>query len=157
MSDLVRSVPVPWLVLVKDPAAVRWGFLIEAGIAALLPTSVAIERLIIVMTRVLHGQQLMSPQGRAERIAAWEELLERESHDVALVRQLTSHERTVVACLEDGMTIAQIAELSEQPQDTVRAAVRSILRKLEVSTRMGALAAYRRGTEAARDDVRSAG
>ena len=155
MSDVIRSVRVPWLVLVKDPTAVRWGFLVEAGIAALLPTSIAVDRLLVVMTRVVQGQQLMSPQSRAERIARWQDLVEREVHDIRLVEQLSTRERSVVACLEDGMTIAEIAELSAQPQASIRVAVQAILRKLEVRTQIAALATYRRGVEAARHDTGS--
>lgn len=150
MVDLVRAVPIPWLVLVRDPAAVTWGFLVEAGIVALLPTSITVDRLLVVMTRVLQGQQLMSPQARAERIASWQKMLEREHQDVARVRLLSVQEQTVVAYLDDGMSIAQIATLVDLPPSSVRTHVRAILRKLEATTQVAAVATYRRGVEGSR-------
>lgn len=143
---LVEAVPLPWLALVQDPAEVRWGALADAGVVGILPTSMAVDRLLVTMSRVLAGHLLMSDTARAERVRRWRDQLEAERHAVALVERLTPRERSVAALLNEGLGVSEIAELTGVSPLTVRTQVKTVLRKLEVTSQLAAVAAFRRGT-----------
>lgn len=143
---LVADVPLPWLALVQDPAEVRWGALADAGVVGLLPTSMALDRLLVTMSRVLAGHTLMSEATRVERVRRWRDQLEAERHAVALVERLTPRERSVAALLNEGLGVSEIAELTGVSPLTVRTQVKTVLRKLEVTSQLAAVAAFRRGT-----------
>lgn len=143
---LVSAVPLPWLALVQDPAEVRWGALADAGVAGILPTSMAIDRLLVTMSRVLAGHALMSEDARSERVRRWRDQLEAERRAVALVERLTPREHSVAALLNEGLGVSEIAELTGVSPLTVRTQVKTVLRKLEVTSQLAAVAAFRRGT-----------
>jgi DNA-binding NarL/FixJ family response regulator len=143
---LVAAVPLPWLALVQDPAAVRWGALADAGVAGILPTSMALDRLLVTMSRVLAGHPMMSERARLERVRRWRDQLASEQHAVALVERLTPRERSVAALLNEGLGVSEIAELTGVSPLTVRTQVKTVLRKLEVTSQLAAVAAFRRGT-----------
>lgn len=145
-SALVSAIALPWLALVQDPAEVRWGALADAGVAGILPTSMAVDRLLVTMSRVLAGHVLMSEDARSERVRRWRDQLEAQRRAVALVERLTPREHSVAALLNEGLGVSEIAELTGVSPLTVRTQVKTVLRKLEVTSQLAAVAAFRRGS-----------
>jgi DNA-binding NarL/FixJ family response regulator len=94
-----------------------------------------------VVARVA-DRKLRTEPAEAERlIRSWRALRERRELVGQRVRSLTPREHEVLTMLYAGDPVARIAELLEVSPATVRSQVKAVLRKLEVNTQLGAVAA----------------
>ncbi|MEQ6900542.1 response regulator transcription factor [Nocardioides sp. YIM 152588] len=144
VADLVeRSGETRWIVLTAVPAGALWGAVLEAGAALVLPRSSSLEQVVAAARGVAEGRQLRLA-GEAGLRGAWERVREEREELVKAFGSLTRSEREVLDQLYRGRTVPEIAEAREVSVVTVRHQVRSVLRKLGVSSQLSAVAKYDR-------------
>lgn len=141
-QEIVRGTPLPWLLLTGAPRGAIWGALLEAGVVAVLPTSVTIRETRVAIDRIAEGQELMTAWEREELIEQWREERTAREQFAERLESLTQRERTVLQLLFSGHHVAEIAGILEISESTVRTHVRAVLRKLGVRSQIGAVAAY---------------
>lgn len=144
---VVGSARIRWVLLTRsrDPAA--WGALVDAGVAAVLPMTTNLEALADALTRVAAGQSVMADEVRLQSLEAWREESIQSRRVARLMEALTPRETAVLAQLHDGLTVKLIALQAGVSEGTVRSQVKSILRKLQVSSQLAAVAAFRQMRE----------
>ena len=79
---------------------------------------------------------------RRELIRAWRTFARHRGELTARLETLTEREEEVLRQLHAGMTVRAIAERDDVTESTVRSQVKAILRKLDVSSQIAAVAAY---------------
>ncbi|QIX25962.1 response regulator transcription factor [Nocardioides sp. JQ2195] len=145
--DVVASTQIRWVLLTRANGGAAWGALVEAGVAAVLPMSTDLETLTDALLQVVAGRPMMPEGQRRELVEQWH----REGEQARLVSRhmelLTPREMAVLASLHEGLTVKLIAVEGGVSEGTVRSQVKSILRKLEVSSQIAAVAAYRQMIE----------
>lgn len=154
LRAVLRVTPeVPWLLLTGTTEQSRWGAGLEAGAAAVLPMSSRLDDLASSLITLAAGGEVMSEEQKRLHLHAWQE---RSSELRALterVERLTPREMEILRALCDGRSVSTIAAERKVSVDTVRGQVKSVLRKLEVSSQLAAVAAYQQLVEGAPDDV----
>lgn len=110
---------------------------VDAGAATIVDPDLPFEELLGAVIDALRA----TGGRRAELLAA----LRSRQRDADLLARLTGRERDVLAALATGHTAAQIASREHLSLATVRSHVHSIMRKLEVSSQLTAVAIGRRG------------
>ncbi len=141
---LVRAVRIRWLLLTNSVDEGRWGAVIEAGVRGVLPMSEGLEKVARVLRLVAQGRKGLTDATRERSLQAWHR--EGEENRALVVRMglLSPREMTVLGMLAQGLTVKEIALRSDVAQGTVRSQVKSILRKLGVTSQLAAVAAHRR-------------
>lgn len=140
---VLEAMRIPWLVL---SAAVRgpvWGAYYASGAALVVPTSTSLESVCGLLADVAADRRSPGgPRGRRELIQSWRSFAEERAELTERLASLTVRERQVLRQLYDGVGVRHIAEESEVAEATVRSQVKAILRKLDVSSQIAAVAAY---------------
>lgn len=144
---LVQAVRLPWVLLVDDPSDPVWGSLAEAGVVAILSTSVGLQHLEGALSAISTGQGEMTQEERTRLVEAWRRLRDEEDEAARRVSLLTPRELAVLGLLFEGHPVLEIAEQTGVSELTVRSQVKAVLRKLEVRSQLGAVAVYRRVAE----------
>jgi DNA-binding NarL/FixJ family response regulator len=140
-SLVITQYRIPWVVLTAAANGPMWGAALEAGARVVLPSSSGFDAVCDVVARVA-DRKLRTEPAEAERlIRSWRALRERRELVGQRVRSLTPREHEVLTMLYAGDPVARIAELLEVSPATVRSQVKAVLRKLEVNTQLGAVAA----------------
>lgn len=135
-----------WRVLVLSGSTdrARIGAALAAGAVAAVPKSAPFPRLLDAVRDSLAGREVMPERRRRELV----ELHEHRQADIAevaaKVERLTQREREVLAHLAAGRRAQAVADAFVVSLATVRTQIRSIFRKLEVSSQIEAVALYRR-------------
>lgn len=144
---LVSTVPLRWALVVSHHDDVSWGDLVAAG-ATLLPTSISLEDLAESMTHLMTGTELMSRNSREQIVRDWRVLRDESDRVAARLARLTPREAQVLEQLSLGLAVKEIAARGDVAEATVRTQVKAVLRKLEVSSQLAAVALARgpRGT-----------
>ena len=153
--ELDRSVVVPVLrmlsgsgvvvvVLTEDADRARWGEWLWLGAHTVVSTSMCLDALLDGLGAIADGHELM-PREERHRLM---ELYQRERSARRSAREqlgsLTQRECVVLTRLMYGDSVSDIAHASVVSEATVRTQVKSILRKLGVTSQLGAVSvAYR--------------
>lgn len=140
-SLLLSSVPIPWVVLTAAPRGPMWGAVLEAGATLVLPSSTGFQEVCDAMVAVARGRAATPDCERAELIERWGQQVERREVVGRRMQSLTPREHEVLTMLYAGDPVARIAQLLEISPATVRSQVKAVLRKLQVNTQLGAVAA----------------
>jgi len=141
---LVRAVRIRWLLLTSSLDETRWGAAIEAGARSVLPMSEGLDEVARVLRRVAAGRSGMPEETRERCLDAWRRAGDEHRALVARMGRLTPREMAVLGLLAQGHTVKEIALRSEVAEGTVRSQVKSVLKKLGVSSQLAAVAAHRR-------------
>jgi DNA-binding NarL/FixJ family response regulator len=116
---------------------------IAAGALGYVPKSAPLTELVRAVVEAVDGRQIMTETERRH----WTELHRRAQAARAqreeMMGRLTSREREVLDLLAQGLRVATIAERFVVSEATVRTQVKSILRKLEVTSQLEAVALLR--------------
>ncbi|MFB9313982.1 helix-turn-helix transcriptional regulator [Nocardioides plantarum] len=136
---LVGTVPLRWVLVVSHHDEVEWGELVEAG-ATLLPTWISLDDLSSGLVRLMAGADLMSPGSRQRIVRDWRVRRDRMDEVARRLGRLTPREAEVLQLLSAGLSVRRIAELRDVAETTVRTQVKAILRKLEVTSQLAAVA-----------------
>jgi len=140
---LVGSLDVPWLVLTLAPRGPAWGAMYERGASLVLPGGIGLDATSELIADLSTGWLPdLSRRERKQLVQSWHTFESERSDMAARLQKLSDREEEVLQQLHEGVAVRAIAEQSEVAEATVRSQVKSILRKLEVSSQMAAVLAY---------------
>jgi two-component system nitrate/nitrite response regulator NarL len=134
----------PVLVVTGEADEARWGSALLAGAAGVLPKSTPLPVMLAALARVVRGEPVHAPHERDRLVRCARVQAAQERRLRAPLDRLTPREAEVLRQLGDGVPAAGIAEREVVAETTVRAHIRAVLRKLEVSSQLQAVAAARR-------------
>ena len=143
ITGLLSRVGLRWLIVTGEPAGPRWGEVLEAGAAAVLPMSASVEDLRRALLRLAMGRAVMPADLSAQVVEEWHAIRETEIELAGRMQSLTPRELAVLERLSEGHTVKEIAEQVGVTEGTVRSQVKSVLRKLGVRSQLAGVAAYR--------------
>ncbi|MCW2780154.1 MAG: bvgA [Marmoricola sp.] len=143
---LMQFAPTRWLLLTCGAADAHWGAAVEAGAVGVLPMTTSLDQLDAAVQALAAGRPVMDPALRADVLNEWIEVGQRHQELTARVEALTPRELAVLGALNDGQTVRTIAEERGVSEGTVRSQVKSILRKLHVTSQLAGVATYREVT-----------
>ena len=140
-SLLLSRVATRWVVLTAAPSGPLWGAVIEAGASAVLPSDTSLDEVGEMVRRVARGELTIPVARQEELMREWNRLREERQELGERMHSLTPREREVLRLLYAGDSVIEIAHLLEVSPATVRSQVKSVLRKLDVNSQLGAVAA----------------
>ncbi|QYJ04218.1 LuxR C-terminal-related transcriptional regulator [Nocardioides panacisoli] len=141
-----------WLLLTGTPPGPEWGGGLASGASAVMSLTTSLETLAAALSRLCRGESVMS---QADRDALIEEWMESSASRRALMDRLTTltpRELEVLQELRAGRTVTEIAETGGVTIGTVRSQVKAILRKLDVSSQLAAVAVLQHATSLGHDE-----
>jgi DNA-binding NarL/FixJ family response regulator len=144
---LVSRGPIRWLVLTDSDFGPRWGTVLAAGAAGVLPTTTTTAGLAQAIRDTLAGRSPTPDVLRERAIREWEGVADEQRTLVRRMELLTHREYEVLGSLYDGQSVQRIASASGVAEATVRSQVKSLRRKLGVDSQLAAVAMYRRALE----------
>ncbi|WGX96051.1 LuxR C-terminal-related transcriptional regulator [Nocardioides sp. L-11A] len=144
---LVARGPIRWLVLTDSEFGPRWGTVLDAGALGVLPTTTTTASLAKALRDTMAGRSPTPAALRERALAAWESVAEEQRELIRRMELLTHREYEILGSLYDGRSVRRIAEASGVAEATVRSQVKSLRRKLDVDSQLGAVALYRRSLE----------
>ncbi len=144
---LVARGPIRWLVLTDSDFGPRWGTVLDAGATGVLPTTTTTASLERALRDTMAGRSPTPPALRERALRAWESVAEEQRELIRRMELLTHREYEILGSLYDGMSVRRIADASGVAEATVRSQVKSLRRKLDVDSQLGAVALYRRSLE----------
>ena len=139
---LLERMTIPWLVLASEERGPTWGAFYSSGATLVLPPSASLDDVCRELQALADGRRPSAPRGRRELIRAWHQTLRERDELSDRLSLLTARERQVLRELHDGVGVRYIAQGSDVAEATVRTQVKAILRKLDVSSQIAAVAAY---------------
>lgn len=139
---VLRRWALPWLVLTGAPRGALWGAVLEAGAAGVLRHTCSLDDLRDAVDRVAGGRPLIPEVEVAELRAAWHAVEEERRVALRRVQSLSPRETAVLARMHAGQSVQRIATEFDVSPATVRSQVRAVLRKLDVSSQLAAVAIY---------------
>jgi DNA-binding NarL/FixJ family response regulator len=138
---LCRQVPLPWVVITNACPGPMWGAALEAGACVVLPSSTGLRTVRKTLTSAARGTLRTDPYELELLVQLWAGMLERRAMISEQVRSLTPREHEVLTMLHAGEGIPRIAQLLGVSPVTVRSQVKALMRKLDVNSQLGAVAA----------------
>jgi DNA-binding NarL/FixJ family response regulator len=141
VGPLSQHVPVVVLTGVTDPAVL--GACIEAGAIGVASKAEPFDRLFERIQRALRGEPVNSAREHEEMLSARVATRREETSRWSAFDALSPREREVLELLARGLTADAIADRIFISVATVRTHIQSILRKLEVSSQLAAVARVR--------------
>ena len=140
---LVEGLNVPWLVMTSAPSGPVWGALYERGVNLVASPRIRLDLTCDLLEDLVRDRNTRPGQRRRrELVSSWQSFRRQREEWLARLELLTEREQTVLGRLYSGMTVREIAEADQVTESTVRSQVKSILRKLEVSSQIAAVAVY---------------
>ncbi len=140
-SLLLSRVATRWVVLTGAPLGPLWGAVIEAGATTVVPSDTTLNEIAEVIRRVARGELITPPAEQDRLLQEWNSLRNERQQLGERMHTLTPREREVLRLLYAGDPVMEIAAMLEVSPATVRSQVKSVLRKLDVNTQLGAVAA----------------
>lgn len=136
---LMRGGPaMNWMVITACDPGPYWSALLLGGAEDVLSLDIGIDALMRALPAVADGEQVMDPVDRV--------LLERRNAEECSVLErlasLSPREVQVLTYLARGQNVAEVALSQEVSEETVRSHVQAILRKLQVSSQLTAVAQW---------------
>ena len=135
--------PVRWVVVTGEGPGAVWGALVEAGAGAVMSASAHLDDVIDALHHLSAGDRLVDGATEAELLALWADVPPERRETMARLRTLTPREHAVLEQLASGRSVHVIADSWQVAEATVRSQVKSLLRKLGVTSQLRAVAAVR--------------
>jgi DNA-binding NarL/FixJ family response regulator len=148
---LVAAYPTRWLVLTDTARGPLWGAMLEVGVVGILPGTTSLSVLLDELALAGAGGASRLPPDQDELVARWRRAESEREKMRARLASLTLREAEVLRLLHQGRSVREIAEVHGVARSTVRSQVRSVLRKLEVSSQLAASAVLDRWTRSPTD------
>jgi len=140
---LVGSLDVPWLVLTLAPRGPAWGAMYDRGATLVLPGGIGLDTACELIADLATGWRPdLSRRERKQLVASWRTFEAQRADMAERLKTLSDREEEVLQQLHEGVAVRAIAAQSAVAETTVRSQVKSILRKLDVSSQMAAVLAY---------------
>lgn len=130
-----------WLVMTNAPAGPVWGGVLEAGATRVVPASWTLDDVAASLLTLPESPDPAYDATRAALVEAWHAHRTDRIERAGRLHSLTPRERQVLEMLYDGVGVGEIAQLLGISPATVRSQVKAILRKLDVSSQLGAVSA----------------
>jgi DNA-binding NarL/FixJ family response regulator len=143
VSNVVRA-GARVLVLTDSPPGPAWGAVLDAGASGVMTSDCSLDELEEGIEKVVASQPLVDPRRRTELEEQWLEWLVEEQGLRERLEALSPRETSVLAMLAQGHRVADIGQRLGVREGTVRSHVRSLRRKLQVDSQLGAVAIARR-------------
>ena len=151
---VISSVALPWLVLTSALRGPGWGAVLDVGAGVVRGSTTSLEELRSLLHLTVTGTRDPTGPEHADLIGQWSELARERTETLARLATLSPRERQVLGLLYRGEAVSSIADLLGVAPSTVRTQVKSLLRKLGVSSQLAAVAAYGHMRSVTRTSVR---
>ena len=140
--QLVVEVPAGWVVLTGAPRGPLWGALLDLGSVHVVAEQTGLDEITDILTAVSQGAVLTTEAERLELVNSWLAVVHEHRAVLARLGTMTPREAEVLRLLYAGTPVRAIAQQLEVAEATVRTQVKRVLRKLEVRSQIGAVAAF---------------
>lgn len=117
----------------------RWGECLANGARKTLAKTQPLNEILSVVRRIHQGQPVLDADERERLLKNWEAHRESVADQRRRLDALTARERQVLARLQEGVAVRDIARENYVSEATVRTQVKSILAKLGVSSQLAAV------------------
>ena len=141
---LVSKTPAHCVILTRRPAGPAWGALLAAGAAAVRTPDGSLEEMATLVARVARGESATDEDRSAELVDQWEKWRAENERLRARVARLSPREQQILVLLSEGTGVADIIRALGVAEATVRSQIKSLRRKLEVDSQLGAVAVLHR-------------
>jgi len=140
--QLVVEVPAGWVVLTGAPRGPLWGALLDLGSVHVVAEGTGLDEITDILTAVSQGAVLTTEAERLELVSSWLDVVHEHQAVLARLATMTPREAEVLRLLYAGTPVRMIAQQLDVAEATVRTQVKRVLRKLEVRSQIGAVAAF---------------
>lgn len=144
---VVSGLDLDWLLLTSTPPGPSWGAVLDAGARDIMSTSTSLEDLSACVRAISDGRDPMPNDEREESLAAWRRVAGEHRRLTRKLEALSPREMEILLELREGDSVKVIASRAGVSEGTVRSQVKSLLRKLGVSSQLQAVATYRHVNE----------
>jgi DNA-binding NarL/FixJ family response regulator len=141
--DLVRSLgsaPMKTVFLSSDRSEDAVLAALEVGACGYLIKSEPLDQLVAAVRRAGEGEILLQPAELVSLLSRQREIRRQDAERQRVVGMLTAREREILGLMAQGMDNRAIAEVLHLALTTVRWYVNILLEKLEVHSKLGAVA-----------------
>jgi two-component system, NarL family, nitrate/nitrite response regulator NarL len=128
------------LVVSGSSDAAIFGSCLEVGAVGVADKAEPFDQLFDRIDRALRGEPANTPREREDFLAAWHQRRVESARTLAPFESLSARERVVLDQLARGLAAEAIAETSFVSLATVRSQIQAILRKLDVTSQLAAVA-----------------
>jgi len=143
-AAVVSEVRLRWLVATGSVSGAGWGAMVQAGAVGIISMSTGLDQLAFALKTAVTGRPVMRSSTRARVLREWRT----QGVELGILSErmsmLTPREMQVLEHLRDGEPVKEIAEAAGVSEGTVRSQVKSVLRKLGVTSQLAAVAVLRR-------------
>jgi DNA-binding NarL/FixJ family response regulator len=136
----LRARGIRVVMMTGETSRSAWGECIEAGASAVVSKTAPFDELLDRIARLASGEDAMPRGEREDLLASLRAARLEERVRLEPFRRLSVRECEVLADLMDGLSADSIADAAFVSVTTVRSHIRSILRKLDVSSQLAAVA-----------------
>ena len=140
--QLVVEVRAGWVVLTGAPRGPLWGALLDLGSVHVVTEGTGLDEITDILTAVSQGTVLTTEAERLELVGSWLAVVHEHQAVLARLATMTPREAEVLRLLYAGTPVRMIAQQLDVAEATVRTQVKRVLRKLEVRSQIGAVAAF---------------
>jgi len=131
----------------------RWGECLSYGARKTLAKTQPLNEILSVVRRIHQGLPVVEAAEKERLLQQWDEHRREVEDQRRRLDSLTAREREVLARLQEGVTVRDIARLNVVSEATVRTQVKSILAKLGVTSQLAAVGlAHNAGWHPPQDD-----
>ena len=143
-QELVAQSRARFLVLTNCPEGPGWGAMLAAGAAGLMPIRSSLDAVSAALVVVARGDSPFEKARREQLVAEWVAWSAEDDDLRARMARLSARERTVLHLLARGYRVSDIGVELGIAEATVRSQIKSMHRKLDVSSQLAAVALVHR-------------
>ena len=143
-QSLIEQSSARFLVLTNHPEGPGWGALLVSGAAALMSTQSSLDEVHAVVATLLGGGSPLPETRRSLLVGEWERWLVEDDELRARMALLSPRERRVLELLSRGCLVSEIGAELGITEATINSHIKSMRRKLGVSSQLAAVAVVHR-------------
>jgi DNA-binding NarL/FixJ family response regulator len=136
---MVARLEVPWGVVTAARPGPAWGALIESGAVRVVPSSVSVAEITALLELLVLGTEVREPDVEGDLLRQWQEFEHERSAIAERLAGLTSRERTILASLQGGDTVRDIAAAHGVSEETMGRQLRAVLLRLDLGPPLAAV------------------
>lgn len=141
---VITELDTEWLVLTASPVGPAWGAMLDAGARDVLPMTTGSLELFDALRLARAGEPRPSRPARTRIVRAWRNASAEHKRMMRRIQSLSAREMEILVELHTGIATREIAAKVGVSEGTVRSQIKSMLRKLGVSSQLQAVAAFQR-------------
>lgn len=145
LAALAAAAPAV-VAITSSTDAAWWGLCLHQGVHTVIATSEPLSHVLAALARIADGRPTMTPGHRERLLGLGQRAHAEDVERRRRLARLSDRERAMLRHLMAGHHVAEIARIEVVSPATVRAQVRAVLAKLEVTSQLAAVAlAHRAG------------